>query len=270
MSAVVKVGGYCLEDKDFNPKKPAPKVEEFDQLRSKLAGLDNITQEHIIPEYTPISDQGSAGTCVANAMCDGLEMLLGLEHGPSKVVQLSRRHLYWIARYTHGGTHADMGTYLRAAAWQLQEVGVCPEEYFPYSDRQDDLVISPPLDTYSMASENRVTGHLRIVSRGQQRLDDIEQAIRSNHPVAFGTVVTKSFMKYPGDGVYGRPTDSSRGRHAMLMVGVRHRNGKREFLWRNSWSIGWGDVGHVWVDEDYVMWGETKDIWMLTRMQLID
>lgn len=269
MPAIILVKG-CLEDKDYAPKKKPPKVRHFDRLRGTLADLSNVTQEYIIPEYTPVSDQGTAGTCVPNTMCDGLEILLGIEHGPSKVVQLSRRHLYWVSRYTHGATDMDMGTYLHAAAWQLQEVGVCPEKYFPYSDKEDDLIVSPPLETYSMASENRVTGHFRIVSRSNQRLDDIEQSIRSNHPVPFSTVVTESFMKYSGGGVYGRPSDRSKGRHAMLMVGVRHRNGKREYLWRNSWGTLWGNNGHVWVDEDYVVWSETKDTWMLTRMQEID
>jgi C1A family cysteine protease len=270
MSTLICTVKGCLEDADYNPIKVPPPTIQFDAVRGKLAGLDNVSLEHIIPEYTPVSSQGRAATCVANAMCDGLEMLLGLEHGADKVVQLSRRHLYWVARVTHRATNVDMGTSLHAAAWQAQEVGVCAEEYFPYSDREEDLVVSPPLETYSMASENRVTAHLRITATGTQGADDIEQSIRSNNPVAFGTAVTNSFQAYRGEGVFGRPTDTIKGRHAMLVVGVRYNNGRREFLWRNSWSAGWGFNGHIWVTEEYMTWTQTKDRWMLTRMQLID
>lgn len=268
MSAVFTVKG-CLQDADYRPIEKPPPTIQFDKVRSKLTGLQGATSEHIIPEYTPISNQGRAGTCVANTMCDGLETLLGLEHGRGNVVQLSRRHLYWIARYTHGATGIDMGTHLHAAAWQMQEVGVMPEKYFPYSDKGKDLTVSPPLESYSMASENRVKGHFRIVTHRQGRLDDCEQSIRSNHPVAFGTVVTDSFRKYKS-GVFHRPSDASKGSHAMLMVGVRHRDGRREFMWRNSWGTSFGINGYIWVDEDYVTWSATRDLWMLTRMQLID
>jgi C1A family cysteine protease len=277
MSTITTVKG-CLLDRDFRVYdyknkswKAPPKPVAFTEVKSKLPTFAGVTNEYVIPEHTPISAQGGAGTCVANAMCDGCEMLLGLEHGASKVVQLSRRHLYWTSRYTHRMTDEDKGTFLSAAAWQMQEVGVMPEEYFPYSDALADLVVSPPLEAYTMASENRVTGHFRIVTRGDELLDDIEQCIRSNNPVGFGTAVADDFKRYRGGGaVFPRPTGGLVGRHAMLIVGVRYRDGRREFLLRNSWGGLWGDGGHVWVDQDYITWRESEDFWMLTRMQLID
>jgi C1A family cysteine protease len=260
----------CLPDKEFSNAK-APVVRVFGSFIDKLERTAGATSaEHRIPEHTPIGNQGGAGTCVANAMCDGLEILLGLEHGPDAVVQLSRRHLYWTARATHKATNVDSGTHLRAAAWQLQEIGVCREQYFPYSDSLKKLTTAPPVSCYTMASENRVTGHFRITTRGQNRLDDVERAVRANHPVAFGTAVAQPFMDATGKAVL-KPTKSNIvGRHAMLVVGVRKSGSRREFLWRNSWGMGWADFGRVWVDEDFMTWGQTEDLWVLTRMQEID
>lgn len=277
MSPVTTVKG-CLLDNDFRPYDyknrcwtEPPKAIAFDAVKDKLPTFSGVTSEYIIPEFTPISDQGGAGTCVTNTMCDGCEMLLGLEHGADKVVQLSRRHLYWTSRYTHKSTDEDRGTYPSAAAWQMQAIGVMPEEYFPYSDALADLVVSPPLESYTMASENRVSGHFRLVTDDELLLDDVDRCVRSNNPVGFGTAVTEEFKGYRGGGaVFPRPSGGLAGRHAMLIIGVRYRNARREFLLRNSWSIHWGDGGHVWVDEDYITWSQSVDFWMLTRMQLID
>jgi C1A family cysteine protease len=267
MSTVIRLKG-CLRDAYYRPLRTAPRILPFDKLRGALSARD--VQSYCIPEYTPISDQGLAGTCVANALCDGLEMLLGLEAVEQRTVQLSRRHLYWVARVTHGATDVDAGTYLHAAAWQLQEVGVCEEKYFPYSDRERDLIVSPPLSTYNMASANRVSHHVRLVTRGKALGDDVAHSVRADHPVAFGTLVYPSFMKHRGDSVYGTPAqERAEGRHAMLVVGVRYNGGQREFLLRNSWGKRWGREGHAWVTEEFITRRDSSDFWTLTRMQKV-
>lgn len=269
MPPLIRLGG-CLEDKDYEPLVKPPPTVSFDTVRTKVFQLNHVTMTYVIPEYTPVSQQGNASTCVANMLCDACEMLLGLDHGPNKVVQLSRRHLYWVARATHGTTNWDSGTHIHAGAWQLQEVGVCEEKYFPYSDEEEDLVTSPPLNTYSMASANRVKGHLRLTTRGRSLGSDIEQSIRFSHPIGFGTTVTRSFQRYRGEGVFDVPDDALLGRHAMLIVGVRYVNNERQFLLRNSWGTLWGDNGHAWVTERFITRRDSSDFWMLTRMQLID
>jgi C1A family cysteine protease len=53
----------------------------------------------------------------------------------------------------------------------------------------------------------------------------------------------------------------------MIVVGVRTgSSGSREFLLRNSWGAGWGENGHVWVDESYIAWEQTSDTWVVTRV----
>src|SRR6185436_12838274 len=87
----------------------------------QVAGSWDLASEHVIPEYTPISDQGVAGSCVANSWCDMYEVLIGLET-PNSVPQLSRRFAYWIARYLTGDTGKDDGTYLRSMAQQFKNI----------------------------------------------------------------------------------------------------------------------------------------------------
>lgn len=267
----------CLLDKDmtlFNHKTKTRKVvdwgykdRKFNQIRGAFkqkTGSWELWSKHVIPEFTPISNQLDIGSCVANAWCDMLEILDGLE-GTDAVEQLSRLFLYWLARYLHGDTDKDDGTFLRAAAHQLRKIGVVLERDFQYN-HTNVYPKQVELDLYTMASNNRINGFYRLESYGQQLGDEIELAVRTNHPVVFGTPVNEEFKRYRGGGqMFDRPANDV-GRHAMIIVGVRYMNGERQFLLRNSWGKDWGDDGHVWVTENYIVWDETKDMWVGTRM----
>jgi hypothetical protein len=231
----------------------------FDQI----VGKPDPTREHVLPEHTPVSNQGERGTCAANAWMDALEILMGIEN-PRRVVQLSRLFAYWTARVLTGLEQEDRGVYLRAVAHQLSAIGVVEEKYLPYRDALDAVLAPPPLHLYTMASNNRIGGFYRITSTGQAKLDAIELALRANHPVVSAAPVSKELMSYRGGGhVFGAPARSE-GSHAMILVGVRHVGGRRHFLRRNSWGRAWGDRGHAWCDQDYVLLDD--DVWVGTRL----
>lgn len=228
-----------------------------------IASKLQSTHEHILPTHTPISDQGERGTCAANAWMDALEILMGVEN-PRNVVQLSRLFVYWTARTLTGLQNEDRGVYLRAVAHQLHAIGVVEERYMPYRDSLDAVLAAPTLDLYTMASNNRIDSFYRIDSQGTAKLDEIELAVRANHPVISAAPVSREFVDYRGGGhVFGPPALSD-GMHAMIIVGVRHVGGRRHFLRRNSWGKAWGDQGHAWCDQDYVLLDE--DVWVGTRL----
>jgi Papain family cysteine protease len=229
----------------------------------QVVGSLQPTHEHVLPEHTPVSDQGARGTCAANAWMDALEILVGIEK-PRGVVQLSRLFAYWTARVYTGMQAEDSGVYLRAVAHQLRAIGVVEEKYLPYRDALDAVLTAPPLSLYTMASNNRIGSFYRIQSEGQAKLDDIELALRANHPVVSAAPVGKEFVAYRGGGhVFGPPVQSE-GLHAMILVGVRRVGQRRQFLRRNSWGQAWGDRGHAWCDQDYVLLDD--DVWVGTRL----
>ena len=263
-----RIGCCFLDDlmiplkEDGSPAK-LPPVKRFDLVRRKVEELADATsyQEHILPEHTPISNQGSMGSCVANAWCDALEMLDGMEQGDA-VEQLSRMFLYAVSRILHKALGEDRGTYNRAAAHQLTTLGTVEERYYPY--RSKYLHVPPPADLYTMASNHRITDAYSITSVDTARAEDIELALLAGHPVIFGTPVGSEFHRYRGEDKVLHPTQSWSGRHAMIVTGVRHKDGERHFLWRNSWGLDWGKDGHVWVSESYMTWDQTKDLWVPT------
>lgn len=262
-------------DKDmriWNPRRKVYEDRDWEAADRKFAQVEGALQqvacapgqsEHIIPAFTPISDQGERGTCAANAWMDALEILMGLE-SPAQVVQLSRIFAYWVGRVLTGDEGEDEGAYLRAVAHQLRKIGVVEEQYLAYRDTLEAVLTPPPLDLYTMASNNRIGSFYRIESEEERKLDDIELAIRANHPVVSAAPVSKEFLDYRGGGhVFGAPSEND-GLHAMIILGVRRVNGRRQFLRRNSWGKRWGDDGHAWCDQDFVLLD--NDVWVGTRL----
>lgn len=278
-SLITMVGSYALPDKDMpflNSMNTsdvwAEKDHSFDQIRSAMRQVLSsweINTEHLIPELTPISSQGGAGSCVANAWCDAMEMLLGIRFGKDNVVQLSRRFLYWMSRMMHSATDVDEGTFLRAAAHQLRVMGCILEDDMPYSDRTSLIVgkkASPKLEHYTMASNNRLNGFYRLHSDGEQMLNELEIAIRTNHPVIFAVPVSKRFQQTRSMSIFDAPSKIDwAGWHCMIITGVKFANGVRHWFVRNSWGKRWGGDGHCWMKDDYIKLNQ--DMWVGTLMK---
>ncbi len=224
----------------------------------------NQTGDHVIVERTPISNQGRLSSCVANAVADALEIQLGVQD-PTSVVQLSRLHLYYNARsYTHT-TDRDEGTEISSAIDSLRTLGVCLEATWPYVEA--NVFAQPPLRAYKEGLDNKVLEAYRVAGGPQERCDGVEAAVRANHAIVFATAVDNAYEGYNGGNKVWMPPSSWAGYHAQIITGVRRNaNGGREFLVRNSWGANWGQNGHIWIDESYVGWTETSDLWVVTTV----
>lgn len=281
---VITRAGCCVDDSRMRPYNAKTKTytsvdwqakdKSFEEIENSLSSSTG-NKEHVIVEKTPISNQGQAGTCVANAWCDAMEILDGLV-GNDVVEQLSRRFLYWCARAYTNDTHHDDGTYLRSAAHQLKHIGIFEEKYFEYSDKPEFLVSSsklskPSLDHYTIASNNKLSNFYRIdSSTREKKLSQLETAIRSNHPVVFSTLINKGFQNIGNeDVVIGPPSkgDVILGSHAMIITGVGYDGPNRWWLIRNSWSKYWGNNGHVKINDDYM--SQLRDAWVGTKIKEI-
>jgi C1A family cysteine protease len=249
----------------YKPSLSTPHVKSFSVAQSAFvaAAVSNPGDEHIITEHTSISNQLSLSSCVANCVGDLLEIVIGLED-PTKVVQLSRLHLYWSARSYTRDTGVDEGTTIANAVDSLRTLGVCRESTWPYDVSK--VFAQPPLRAYQESLDNKILEYYRVYGGQTSRADGVEAAVRANHPVTIATAVDNSFLAYRGGGDAIKPPSSWVGYHAMIVVGVRQGKSGREFLLRNSWGDGWGDDGRVWVDESYISFEQTSDTWVVTRV----
>jgi len=263
-SEPIRLDGWLPDD-----LLPTEAVTSLDAVRDRFTA--DGASEIILPEYTPISNQGRVGSCVANSTADMLEILLGIAREEAKlpigdIPQLSRLFIYWVARARRMAQKKDEGTYIRLAAQQLMEIGVPLESVWPYDPGK--VYVSPPLEAYTMASDNKIKGLFRITSSGGAKIEDIRAALQFRHPVVFGTIVGDDFGAYRGEEkVFGLPTHI-KGRHAMIITGYRTRNnGSTDFYVRNSWGEGWGLNGHAWFSQEYIQDFQTQDLWVGTIMQ---
>jgi len=258
-------GSYKLNHKS-DPVLHASIDPDFHWEENPICRAVKSVGDHLIPKLPPVLDQGPIGSCAAHAGVGALEILLNLE---GNLKMLSALHLYWIARALDGTTHEDAGTYLRSIVQQMHKIGVCADSVWPYQKPETMYRKPPPIESDIRASENRVSGYYKISSTGTQRLSDIATAIRADHPVIFGTQVGQAFMDTEGrTPLHPDPTDLGGG-HATCLVGVQTISGRMSFCDKNSWSPSWASGGYAWLDQDYMTWEYTGDIWVLTRMNPI-
>lgn len=226
----------------------------------KTSKLTVLPSEIELKEFTPISNQLTLGSCVANATCDALEILQGYKDENS-VKQLSRLFVYFNSRNYHKETKVDKGTYIRYAFSSLKKLGVCSESTWKYDTNK--VFSQPNLQSYREGNDNKISNYYSITSTGDDRNQDICTAILNDHPVVFGTHVDSSFLEN-NRYIYDTPS-VSKGAHAMIIVGYR-KNPELEFKVRNSWGSGWGDNGHTWMTANYMKSSYSSDFWVPTLM----
>lgn len=239
----------------------------FTQIDYKLIKYGSISNtEHIIPKYTPISDQLSLNSCAGNATADALEILLGVQD-PTSVKQLSRLFLYYNARVYDKNTDKDEGTFIRNCFRSLTDLGICTEQTWEYNVNK--VYLQPNIMAYKEGIDNKIDSYYRIGGDSKTKCDMIEESIRANHPVVFGTMVTKGFVENYGlETVFDKPnTQNFEGAHAMVIVGVKKINNTRMFYVRNSWSKSWGYDGHCWMTENYIGSDLSADFWVPTFIE---
>ncbi len=260
-------------EKNMNFKlsfKPSPVSSSDSSFQSVKLGFNKVASatdyEWILPELTPISNQGSLSSCAGNATADATELLLGLQN--SKIVQLSRLFIYYNARNIDKATNKDEGTYIKSCFQSIMTLGVCPEDLWVYDAKK--VYLKPNLMAYAAGNDNKIQNFYRIASSGYQKADDVELALKANHPVVFGCGISQEFandFNRLGEKVWDMPSTSIGG-HAMIITGVRVNNGKREFQIRNSWGSAWGSKGRTWMTENYLMNG-FSDLWVPTAVDSI-
>lgn len=265
---MIKAGGCVFVSDHSSPHHPIA-VAKDSQIPTfartpQLMAAAATSSTYLIPEHTPISDQGQLSSCVANATADAFEILKGLEN-PNAVEQLSRLFAYWNARLYEKNTDKDKGTYIMYAMQSLLDYGICSESTWPYDTNK--VFAQPNQLSYKEGDDNtfKLDSFYKIRTLGGYRLQDVEAAVRANHPVIFGTNVDASFESFNGGDKAIDPPGSWLGGHAMVIVGVRN-NPNLEFCVRNSWSSSWGNNGHAWLSSAYIAWDQTDDLYVGTRM----
>lgn len=188
-----------------------------------------------------VEDQGTIGSCTAQALVGALEYLELLSSKP--MIELSRLFLYYNERVRRGTVSEDSGATIRDGIKSLASAGVCSEELWGYDVR--NLYRTPGAECYAEALTRRISRYERV-----NGLAGTLNALTEGLPVSFGIAVYRSFeaatdgwIKMPGRG------ERLLGGHAILAVGYRRE--REVLICRNSWGVRWGDAGYFYLPWAY-------------------
>jgi len=197
------------------------------------------------PKCPPIENQGSIGSCTANALAGALEFLELKDGAP--LVDLSRLFIYYNERAIEGSVKQDSGAFIRDGIKSLAKQGVCPEKEWPY--KVSKFKTKPPVKCYTAAKEHQITSYHRINS-----LDEMKTCLAAGFPFVFGFTVYEAFesaavaksgvLNLPG------PSEKVQGGHAVMAAG--YDDAQQRFIIRNSWDTDWGMKGYFTMPYDYV------------------
>jgi C1A family cysteine protease len=225
---------------------------------------------------SPVEDQGTQGTCTANAAAGLVEHMERRTYGT--YIDHSRKFIYKMSRQLNGDT-GDVGATVSATLASLIIFGSPPEAYWPYTKPVDD---QPTAFEHGLAQNYQGTNYVNLSKTGTtpaQILHNMKLNLTSGLPVMFGFTMYSSisscndgYIKYP------LPGETSTGGHCVLAVGfndtVQINNGSYTsigaFYIKNSWATSWGIDGYGWLPYDYITNGLATDCWTLVNMEWIE
>jgi len=202
------------------------------------------------PYCSPVENQGTIGSCTANAVLGAVEYLIRRQTG--QLIDLSRLFLYYNARRMSDREDVDSGTSMPHAMAAYMGQGACLEENWSYDHARWSL--KPPKAVYqeAMLFSHYNMGSLQF---GRVAANDMRKALlAAGLPIVFAMgVPDELMMKTGGRTGYMPPPKNGKwedpnGAHAMLIVGFDDQ--KRAWIVRNSWGTEWGVQGHVFIDYD--------------------
>jgi C1A family cysteine protease len=282
---IEKLGlGWLPDYPDFrdyteDEKSVKPMLAKVGVTKTLKAALP--TSVDLRPWCPPIENQGSLGSCTANAGIAIMEYFERRAFG--KHIDASRLFLYKTTRNMLHWT-GDTGAFLRSTMGAMVLFGVPPEEYWPYIVA--DYEKEPTAFCYAFAQSYQAISYYRLDPPGTTKsalLTHIKTNLAGGLPSMFGFTVYSSYTQANTTGKIPYPTTGEKiiGGHAVVAVGyddsVKIKNTftgatetKGALLIRNSWGTGWGSNGYGWLPYEYVLKGLAVDWWSMIKAEWVD
>jgi C1A family cysteine protease len=218
-------------------------------FRAPLARLGPLPRRvDLRPSCPPVYNQGSLGSCTANAIGAALQFDR-MKQGLADSFPPSRLFIYYNERVIAHTVREDCGAMIRDGIKSVAKQGAPHERLWPYVIAK--FRTKPAVRAYADARTHPAVLYQRLTPNQ----DQLRGCLAEGYPFVFGFTVYESFES---DGVaksgrlpMPRPKEQLLGGHAVLAVGYDHS--REHFIVRNSWGSDWGMQGYFTMPYAYVL-----------------
>jgi len=214
-----------------------------------------------------VYEQGSLGSCTANAIGGALEFL-EIKQKNKEIFTPSRLFIYYNERVVINTVDYDSGAYIRDGIKSVADLGVCPEQDWDYDISR--FTQKP----YTACYEHALSHQSLVYSRVNRSLSEMKACIAAGYPFTLGFTCYESLMSdmTASTGAISLPTATERtiGGHAILAVGYNdeHEDGGGRFIIRNSWGEQWGKQGYGSIPYAYLTDSNlSDDFWTIRTIE---
>lgn len=180
-------------------------------------------------KVSPITDQGTCGSCVSFGTVALLESMALIEHNLQ--LDLSEADLHFCSSH---GENCN-GWYPSQALKSVQARGLTDEAHFPYAS-----AFSGGAPHCKLAADR--SQHVYNIDRSCWEIFDAYRKDWLTHvgPMTACLTVYDDFFSY-GEGIYRHVSGARAGGHCILVIG--YSESQHCWICKNSWGSDWGDNG---------------------------
>lgn len=215
-----------------------------------------------------IWDQGQLGSCVPHGIGAAYSYDLA-KQGQGDDFNPSRLFIYFNGRTLENTVSYDSGLTITDGAKALNKWGAPPDEDWPYDISQ--FTTTPPAQAFADGLNRQSVKYARV----SQTVSEMQACLAAGFPIVIGFTVYESFesneVAQTGDVPMPGKNEGVLGGHCVVVVGYTTRAGQPVWICRNSWGEDWGDGGHFYFPQAYLLDSDlSDDFWVVQSVESPD
>jgi cathepsin L len=206
-------------------------IYEFDQTQALPSSIDWRAKGVV----SRVKNQGSCGSCWSFSTTGAVEAAWAMNH---TLVALSEQNLMDCSR-AYGNNGCNGGLMDNAFRYIIANGGIDTEASYPYQQTTSYVC------KYNAANKGASIRSYQTILQGSESA--LQSAVASR-PVSVAMDASQySFQLYTGGYYYEPKCSSTSLNHGVLAVGYGGGTSGDYWIVKNSWGIGWGDQGYVYM-----------------------
>ena len=216
------------------------------------------------PYFGPVFDQGTVGSCTANAIASAFAMVLKKHKQDGYDSFIPSRLFIWYNEremLSSDRVRINSGARLRDGLKSVAVTGVCSEEEWPYEpcgvyDESTSIFVDgaraatkPPASAYGNALKHKAIQYLRI----ERDLKLLRACLDEGYPFVFGFRLLGETTEDTEDMITVPVSEDEFSPIGLAVMAVGYDDSKGHFIVQRSWGARWRDGGYFMMPYDYLL-----------------